>query len=360
MKIVGKILLGLVMMAGLAALLFTLAGYFKKKISDKDVAQVVEKEVPKNVASVQEVKWRRFETAVGTIRAVQESAVASKILARVLEVRIKAGQPVSKDEVLIRLDDSDLSARLKQAEAAATASVVAREKASADMSRDENLKRNRAISDAEYEATSSRLRSAKAEEERTIQMVNEARIIMSYATIRAPMSGIVIDKRVEVGDTVTPGQILFTVYDPTRMQLLATVRESMALRLKVGQVISSRLDALNYSCDATISEIVPEAQASSRSFLVKVTGPCPPGVYSGMFGRISIPLGEETVTVVPQDAVYRIGQLDMVDVVAGKQVQRRIVQLGRMQDKFYEVLSGLKPDEKVVLRQSISEQGGNR
>ncbi len=47
MKIVGKILLGLVMMAGLAALLFTLAGYFKKKISDKDVAQLVEKEVPR-------------------------------------------------------------------------------------------------------------------------------------------------------------------------------------------------------------------------------------------------------------------------------------------------------------------------
>ncbi len=56
--------------------------------------------------------------------------------------------------------------------------------------------------------------------------------MMSYATIRSPLTGIVIDKRVEVGDTVSPGQILMTMYDPTRLQLVATVRESLALRLQ--------------------------------------------------------------------------------------------------------------------------------
>ncbi len=61
------------------------------------------------------------------------------------------------------------------------------------------------------------------------------------------------------------------------MQLIASVRESLAIRLGVGQSVPARLDTIDYECLATISEIVPEAQAESRSFQVKVTGPCPPG-----------------------------------------------------------------------------------
>lgn len=263
MRVFRHILFSLLMAGGIAVLMLALSGYFKTKISSSSgTATATPKPFAGQVAEVRSVPWQRFETAVGTIRAVQESAVASKILARVMEVKIKAGQPVTKDEVLVRLDDSDLTARLKQAEAAAASAMAAREKSNIDMIRAENLRKSQAISEAEYDAITREGKGAKAEEERTKQLVNEATIILSYATIRAPMSGIVIDKRVEVGDTVIPGQVLFTVYDSTRMQLLASVRESMALMLKVGQIIPTRLDALNYTCDAAVTEIVPEAQAS--------------------------------------------------------------------------------------------------
>ncbi len=361
MRVFRQILFSLLMTGGIAVLMLALSGYFKTKISSSPGTTISnDKPFAGQVAEVRSVPWQRFESAIGTIRAVQESAVASKILARVMEVKIKAGQPVTKDEVLVRLDDSDLTARLKQAEAAATSAVAAREKSNIDMIRAENLRKSQAISEAEYDAITREGKSAKAEEERTKQLVNEATIILSYATIRAPMSGIVIDKRVEVGDTVVPGQVLFTVYDPTRMQLLASVRESMALKLKVGQIIPTRLDALNYTCDAAVTEIVPEAQASSRSFIVKVSGPCPPGIYSGMFGRISIPLEDETVVVVPQAAVYRVGQLDMVDAVSNNVVHRRVVQLGRLNSGNYEVLSGLRPGEKVILRTNETPSEGSR
>lgn len=73
------------------------------------------------------------------------------------------------------------------------------------------------------------------------------------------MTGIVIDKLVEAGNTVSPGQVLLMLYDPTRMQMVVTVRESLAERLKVGRKIRGRLEALKHDCEATISEIVPEA-----------------------------------------------------------------------------------------------------
>ena len=125
----------------------------------------------------------------------------------------------------------------------------------------------------------------------------------AYATVRAPLSGRVIDKKVNAGDTVSPGQMLVTMYDPSHMQMVACVRESLALRLKIGEQVPARLDTLGYDCHSTVSEIVPEAQAESRSFHVKVTVPCPPNVYSGMFGRILIPLEDEDLLIVPAAAV---------------------------------------------------------
>jgi multidrug efflux pump subunit AcrA (membrane-fusion protein) len=131
--------------------------------------------------------------------------------------------------------------------------------------------------------------------------------------------------------------------------MIVSVRESLGLRLSIGQKVPGRLEALGLDCEATVSEIVPEAQTASRSFTVKVTGPCPPGVYSGMFGRISIPLEDEEIIVLPSIAVRRAGQLDLVQIVQNGTVYRRSVQLGRTLDKDVEVLAGLKPGEKVLL-----------
>jgi RND family efflux transporter MFP subunit len=343
------------MAVGLGALLLALAGTFASKIEPgyKEVSgQHVGSEVL--TAAVQRIRRPRYETAVGTVRAVHEVAIASKLLARVVEVSVKAGQRVRKDEVLVRLDDADLQARLKQAEAMLASSRASYERATADYQRAKQLLQSRSISQADYDQIAVMYQIAQADRDKAEQAVREAKVLLDYATIRAPIEGVVIDKRVEAGDTVTPGQVLLTLYDPTRMQMVVTVRESLAEHLKVGQKVRGRLEALQHECEATISEIVPEAQASSRSFTVKVTGPCPPGVYSGMFGRIYIPLQDEELVVVPAAAVLRVGQLELVDVVAADgTIRRRSVQLGRpVQPDYYEVLSGLQPGEKVVLQRS--------
>lgn len=354
-RLLGKLALAVTLVAGLSLALLVLAGVFRSKVPE------VRREVPLisarglKTAEVRLEKRPRFETAVGTVRAVHEAAVASKLLARVIEVHVRAGQVVARDEVLIRLDDADLQSRLRQAEAARDAARAALARAEADYERAQRLVKQRTISQAEFDQTAAAWKTAIAELERAEQAVREANVVLDYATIRAPISGIVVDKRVEAGDTVVPGQVLLTLYDPSRMQMVVTVRESLAERLKVGQTVRGRLDALQHECEATVSEIVPEAQAASRSFTVKVTGPCPPGVYSGMFGRIFIPLEEEEVLLVPAAAVTKVGQLDMVDVIVEDSVRRRSVQLGRLLGQDYEVLAGLAAGEKVVLRGRVEE-----
>jgi RND family efflux transporter MFP subunit len=342
--------------AGLALLMLVLAGVFKPKVPTDErlaVGDGPSSGRPAEGASIVQVRRLvrpRVETAVGTVRAVHEAAVASKLLARVAEVNVKAGDAVDQGDVLVRLDDAELQARLKQAEAAQVSANAALERAVADHERATKLIERQAISRAEFDQINAALKTANAEIIRTQQAAEEARVLLDFATIRSPLTGIVIDKRIEPGDTASPGQVLVSLYEPNRMQMIVTIRESLAMRLKVGDQVPARLESLDHECLATVSEIVPQAEAASRSFLVKVTGPCPPGVYSGMFGRISIPLEDEEILVVPAAAIVRVGQLDMVDVVANGDVHRRSVQLGRSAEDGYEVLSGLRDGEKVMLQ----------
>jgi len=286
---------------------------------------------------------------MGTVRAVHETSIGSKLLARVVEVKLKAGAKVRTGDVLVRLDDSDLRAKLQQAEAAVSSAEAVRSQANADERRYAQLVKSRTVSRQEYDRAVAALQSADADLRRAQAAVSGVQSDLDCATIRAPMDAVVIDKNVDVGDMVTPGQLLVTLFDPTQMQLVASVRESLTDKLQVGQKIDVKIDTLKLQCSGTVSEIVPEAASASRSFEVKVTGPCPPGVYAGMSGRVFIPLQEEQVLVIPRQAVRSVGQLQLVDVLENGQVVRRTIRTGRTKGDDIEVLSGLRDGEQVVL-----------
>jgi RND family efflux transporter MFP subunit len=347
--------------AVVVVLLMALAGVFHPKIGEAVAA--AEHTGGRPVGDMRLVEARlirvpRTETAVGTIRAVHETAVASKLLAKVIAVNVQAGQPVGKDDVLVRLDDEDLQARLEQAQAAVAAARAARDQAQVEYDRVKDLVEKNVAAPIEFERVQTNLKSTQAKLEQAEQARREAETILSYATIKSPMSGIIVDKKVEAGDTVGPGQVLLTLYDPTRMQLIASVRESLTQRLAVGQSIGVRVDAIEKTCEGQISEIVPEAQVASRSFQVKVTGPCPPGIYSGMFGRLLIPLDDEEILVIPWAAVRKVGQLHLVDVADGDVLRRRTVQLGRSFGQDVEVLAGIRPGEQVAMESTATSSRG--
>ena len=127
---------------------------------------------------------------------------------------MKAGQPVRQDEVLFKLDDADLQTRLKQSQAAADAATGRKQQAEADYERSAKLVEKKAVSPLHHDQAIATMKTATSDLERAQQAVQEANVLLEYATIRSPMSGLVVDKRVESGDTVTPGQVLLTLYEP--------------------------------------------------------------------------------------------------------------------------------------------------
>jgi RND family efflux transporter MFP subunit len=353
---IGRAMIFLVFGSGVVVLLYWLAGAFMPKVPLAVPPPPPLPAIAEQTAKAHWITLPVFESAVGTIRSVHETTIASKLLARVMEVNIKAGQSVHAGDVLVQLNDTDLQARLQQAKAAVASAEALYAQAVRDERRDAPLHNSRVISDQEYQKSVTARNSSAAELRRARESVNEMQAMLDWATVRAPIDGIITDKKVDVGDMVTPGQVLATLFDPKRMQLVASVRESLTDKLRVGQNIGVQVDVLKKLCRGTISEIVPEAQSASRTFQVKVTGPCPAGIYTGMFGRIQIPLQKEQVLVIPRRAVRNVGQLELVDVVENGTISRRAIRTGRRalgesKDEV-EVLSGLRAGERVLLHET--------
>jgi RND family efflux transporter MFP subunit len=355
-RLAGRAAIFVAFFALVVVLLLWLSGKLSDKVHDMPTARGAEMPAYKgNTAAAELIELPRIESAVGTIRAVHETSILSKLLARVMEVNLKAGQQVKHGDVLVRLDDSDLRAKLQQARATVSAAEAQRGQAASDESRYGELLKSNAISQQQYEKAKTGLKSAEADLQRAEETLKESQATLDWATILSPIDGTVIDKKVDVGDTVMPGQLLLTLYDPKQMQLVASVRESLTRDLRLGQDIGVRIEGLDKQCTGTVSEIVPEAQSASRSFQVKVVGPCPTGIYSGMFGRILIPLEKERVLVVPRAAVRNVGQLELVDVVENGKAQRRAVRTGREIGENVEVLSGLRAGERVAVPAELTK-----
>ncbi len=327
-----------------------LVGAFRPKITAESSRAAGDRPIGAGtIVEVAATTLPRVETAIGEIQPVHRVEIASRLLARALEVNVIAGQRVTAGEVLVRLEETDLRARRAQAESAVAQAQAALDQARIEESRIRAAFAEQASSAIELDRAANALRGAEANLARTNQSLTEAQAVMEYATIRSPIDGTVIDRRVSTGDTVTPGQVVVTVLDPKHMQLVASVRESLSRSLSVGDQVSVKVDVLDNACFGTVSEIVPEADSTSRTFQVKVKGPCPDGVYAGMFGRLSIPVGDERVILIPPEAIRRVGQLECVDVAGDGVRLRRAVRLGRTIEGRIEVLSGLAVGERIVV-----------
>jgi len=333
---------------GIAFLVIWLAGGFHEKIAPGPTEVGMQPLGSALTVMVNRVTVPLSEESVGTVQAAHVTEVGTKIMARVLAVDFQAGQRVEKDQILIELDRSDLEARLSQSRAVVGAAKAALDQAQTNYDRIARLRKEDSASEHEFTTATNELSAAQANHEETLSALREAETVLEYATIRSPLDGVVIDKTAGVGDMVKPGQTVLRLYD--RLQLVATVRESLATKLELGQRLPVTLEALDLHCEGTISEIVPEADVLSRAFHVKVTGPCPPGVIPGMFGRLYIPLGEREELQIPRAAVRRVGQVPYVyRVVRDAQVERAFIQIARETDDQIAVASGLSIGDRIVI-----------
>jgi RND family efflux transporter MFP subunit len=121
-------------------------------------------------------------------------------------------------------------------------------------------------------------------------------------------------------------------------------------RVRLGQTAPVVLDALGRTVEGRVAEMIPAADPGSRSVTVKLDLPSAAGLRSGLFGRARFPGAERNVLLVPAGALVARGQLTGLYAVDGQRVARfRLVTAGQRRGDQVEILSGLHPDERVIV-----------
>ncbi|MCB2189364.1 MAG: efflux RND transporter periplasmic adaptor subunit [Deltaproteobacteria bacterium] len=291
-----------------------------------------------------------YYEAVGTVRPRTESRVGAQLSARVLEVKVNAGQQVKRGQLLVVLDDRQVKAQKAQAQAGLAGARAAQDRARTEFKRIQTYLAGQAATEQDLEKAREMLLTAESRVRQAAQSVEEVDIALGYTQVKSPEDGQVVRRLVEPGDLVMPGQPLVQMQAGQSLRLEALVREGLVNRLHLQEAMAVSLPALNREVVGTVEEIVPLADPQTRTFLVKAAlNDPPPGLYPGMFGRLLVPVGQSEVILAPVAALVHIGQLEVVYVKTPQGWQRVHVTTGRVRRGRVEILSGLAGGETVAL-----------
>jgi RND family efflux transporter MFP subunit len=309
-----------------------------------------------------ETEVEEYYKTSGTVKAKTVSDVASRVMGTVTSVKVKEGDKVVEGEVLLTIDDRDVVERAAAAregyrEAQRSLEAAGKSKRLMELTyeRYKNLYDDKAISAhemdeietqkdlavIEFGRSSAALGMAKANME-------EAEINLGFTKLQAPVSGVVTEKKAEVGDMALPGEILLRVEDNSSFTLDVNVDEKMLGKVEPGMVVYADIDALGREIEGRITEVNPAIDPGTRTFLVKIALDGD-SLRTGLYASVLIPSGKRETILVPPTAVIEKGQLEGVYTVndAGI-VTYRLVRTGRRYKGSLEVLSGLRDGDIVI------------
>ncbi|MDY6898071.1 MAG: efflux RND transporter periplasmic adaptor subunit [Cyanobacteriota bacterium] len=354
----------------------------------------------------------------GTTVPFQEISVRSQIEGQLLTLNVDIGDRVSKGYVIGLIDDALLKTALNQAEAelAALNSEVARAKsrvdnalteverarlelqqATSDAQRQQKLLSEGAIAqqvaeqtrtEAQTAAKAVRLAEKRVQTERQAVAAAKGRVVAqqavvaqakerkSYAKLTSPIAGVVLEKMIERGNLVQPGNEIIKIGDFSRVKIEVQISELELRKLEVGQTVEVVLDAFpNQEYIGTLKRISPAANSMARLIPVEVLIPnVDSKIGSGLLARVNFQNTAKQKIVVPIRAIktednkrsseqkldlgYRGKVFIVVEDGSEKKVKTRSVILGEKADGKVEIVSGLESGESYVVRSSKPLKNG--
>jgi membrane fusion protein (multidrug efflux system) len=280
------------------------------------------------------------------IEADQESRVVAKVGGEVRRLLVEEGDRVRAGQVLAVLDGDKL--RLEVAQARANLAKLER-----DFQRNLELQKRGLIGSAAFDDLRYQLDAERA-------VHDLAALQLSYTEIRAPIDGVVADRRVKLGNTLQPNDPLFTITKPEPLIAHVHVPERELAKLAVGQNAEVQVDAAGGVFAAHIRRISPVVDPATGTFKVTLEFSPAPQLRAGMFSRVNIVYERRAMALqIPRAALVEADGGPVVFVVAGGKAVSRPVRTGLANGGAVEVLSGLSDGDPVVVVGQNGLKSGN-
>lgn len=336
-------------MAALAVVIAVLGGIKALQIRAMIAAKGAFAPPPETVtaALVQADAWQRQLTAVGSLDAVQGVTVSAETPGKIVKILFTPGAKVKAGDLLVQQDISSEQAQLRAAEAAVDLARLNRDRRT-------KLLATRTIAPSEFD-------NAEAQLKQAVALADAIRAVIAKKTIRAPFSGHLGLRLVNLGQVLSEGQAIVSIQalDPIFVnfylpqQQLAQVTNKLSVQVTsdaaAGQVITGRITAIN-----------PEVDETSRNIRIQATLANPgERLRPGMFVQVAVVLpAEEKALIIPATAVLYAPYSDSVFVMEEKKnagtgqvetvVRQQFVRLGQKRGDFVAVLSGVQEGQTIV------------
>ena len=299
------------------------------------------------------------------LKGETDVTITPQVSGQLMKICVVEGDQVKKGQVLFIIDQRDAQLELESAQANLQAAIAQEASARIEYESNKNLYEKNIVSKYTFETAENSYNQAKASVAQYRAQVNRAKVNLGYCTITAPVAGSIGEIPVRTGDQVSPSTYLTTVSGNTNMDAEFSLPETI-LSMMLSEGFSTDPSVLaklspeigfimkngtEYDQKGKITRATGVVNASTGTISLKVTFPNPKGqLYSGMQGNIVIPLKEEGVMVIPQEAVVKLQDKQQVyKVQADSTVTSVEVTTQDIFDgEHYIALTGLNEGDRIV------------
>jgi RND family efflux transporter MFP subunit len=285
----------------------------------------------------------------GTVEAVNQATVSAQTAGRIAAINVDVNDVVTAGAVIVRIRSTEQVAGLTQAQAALKEATAREAEAQARYDRISDMYQRKVVAKATFDQASAERDAAVARLIAARAGLEAAREGVAYTEVRAPYSGVVTQKLVQVGELVNPGTPLMSGASLDELRVVAEVPQSLIDRVRSARKAVVYVDGRRI--ESTGLTLFPSAEPQTNTFRVRIDLPKGvQGLAPGMFVKIGLVTGESELLLVPRSAVVERSEMRAVYVVAPDgRVSLRQVRLGRVRDADVEILAGLAAGESVAL-----------
>ena len=306
--------------------------------------------LPVTVVTAQAAQRPQTIEASGAIAAFDEASIAAVVAGLpVLEAPVRVGDSVTQGQLLVAFDAASVRAEVGQAQAALAAASAALATAVINQNRSESLRETGTVSEQAILQATTEVATAQAQVDQARATLTRARLNLSRARIVAPESGLVSARAVTVGAVPAPGTELYRLILKNRLEWRAELPGAELARIRVGMAAHVRL-APDVELRGTVRQVAPSLDPRTRLGLVYVDLERTDLTRAGVYVAGALELEDRAVLLVPPPSVViRDGHTYAVTLEQDHATLVPVT-IGRRSPADTEVLSGLKPGQRVIVR----------
>jgi len=295
----------------------------------------------------------------GTVEAVQQATVSAQTSGQITEIFFDINDYVKKGQVLLRLKDTEQRATMAGSEAQLREAQARYQEAREEHTRIKKLQAQSLMSKAALDGAQANLDATQARLNAMQASVKQTQEQLKYAEVKAPYSGVVVERLVQLGETASPGKPLMTGLSLDALRVVAQVPQNLVARVRKYEQARVLLDNGSGEVQNLTLKGVTLVPYADKSHTFKMRINLPENLkdlYPGMFVKIAFVISEDKRLVVPSAAIAHRGEVRAAYVVreaeqaANNQYSMRQVRVGqRFDNGMLEILAGLAPGELVAL-----------